>query len=80
MCDSIPFGKFPICHDCARYHLLAGNPTLALHAVQDPSSKLKKMQGETAKLADLAKGGDFAAIKLQFGETGKGCKAVKSDQ
>ena len=43
--------------------------------MDDFKTKLEKMQGEAAKLADVAKGGDFAAIKAQFGETGKACKA-----
>ena len=43
--------------------------------MDDFKVKLEKMQGEAAKLAEIAKGGDFAAIKTQFGETGKACKA-----
>ena len=43
--------------------------------LDDFKAKLEKMQGEAAKLAEVAKGGDFAAIKTQFGETGKACKA-----
>ena len=43
--------------------------------LDDFKSKLEKMQGETAKLADVAKLGDFNALKAQIGETGKACKA-----
>lgn len=43
--------------------------------MDDFKAKLEKMQGEAAKLAEVAKGGDFAVIKAQFGETGKACKA-----
>jgi cytochrome c556 len=43
--------------------------------MDDFKAKMEKMQGEATKLADLAKGGDFDAIKAQFGETGKACKA-----
>ena len=43
--------------------------------MDDFKAKLEKMQGEAAKLAEVAKGGDLAAIKAQFGETGKACKA-----
>lgn len=35
----------------------------------------KANQAEVAKLAAVAKGGDLNAIKAQFGETGKTCKA-----
>jgi cytochrome c556 len=43
--------------------------------MDDFKAKLEKMQGEAAKLAEVAKGGDFEAVKAQFGETGKACKA-----
>ena len=43
--------------------------------MDDFKAKLEKMQGEAARLAEVAKGGDFNAIKAQFGETGKACKA-----
>lgn len=43
--------------------------------MDDFKAKLEKMQGEAAKLAEVAKGGDFQAVKAQFGETGKACKA-----
>ena len=35
----------------------------------------KANQAEVAKLAAVAKGGDLNAVKAQFGETGKTCKA-----
>lgn len=43
--------------------------------MDDFKAKLEKMQTEAAKLADVAKGGDFNAAKAQLGETGKACKA-----
>jgi cytochrome c556 len=43
--------------------------------MDDFKAKMEKMQGEAAKLAEVAKSGDLAAIKAQFGETGKACKA-----
>jgi cytochrome c556 len=38
-----------------------------------------KMNEETAKLAQVARNGDLAALKVQFGETGKSCKACHDD-
>ena len=43
--------------------------------MDDFKAKLEKMQGEAAKLAEVAKGSDFNAVKAQFGETGNACKA-----
>jgi cytochrome c556 len=45
----------------------------------DFKKKMGDMERETAKLAEVAKGGDAAAIKKQFGETGKTCKACHDD-
>jgi cytochrome c556 len=42
-------------------------------------SSAEKMQQEISKLAQAAKGGDLNAIKAQFGETGKACKACHDD-
>jgi cytochrome c556 len=39
----------------------------------------KKMEAETAKLAEMAQTGDLDAIKTQFGETGKSCKGCHED-
>jgi cytochrome c556 len=39
----------------------------------------EKMEQEMAKLAEVAKGGDLAAIKTQFGATGKTCKSCHDD-
>ena len=39
----------------------------------------KKMETETAKLAQVAKTGDLAALKSQFGTTGGTCKACHDD-
>ncbi len=43
--------------------------------MDDFKAKLEKMQAEVAKLAEVAKGGDFDASKAQLGEAGKACKA-----
>ena len=43
--------------------------------LDDFKAKLEKMQAEVAKLAEVAKSGDFNAAKAQLGETGKACKA-----
>jgi cytochrome c556 len=45
----------------------------------DFKSKLEKMQGEADKLAEVAKGGDEAAMRAQFGATGKACKACHDE-
>lgn len=42
-------------------------------------SRQDKLEQEAAKLDQVAKGGDFDAIKAQFGETGKACKACHDD-
>jgi cytochrome c556 len=42
-------------------------------------SAAEKMQQEMSKLAAVAKGGDLNAVKVQFGETGKACKACHDD-
>lgn len=42
-------------------------------------SAAEKMQTEMSKLAQVAKGGDLNAVKAQFGETGKACKACHDD-
>jgi cytochrome c556 len=43
--------------------------------MEDFRTKSDKMQTEVAKLAQVAKSGDFNALKAQVGETGKACKA-----
>ncbi|OYT68942.1 MAG: cytochrome C, partial [Chloracidobacterium sp. CP2_5A] len=52
-------------------------PTRAKPEVFKDSAKVAdlrdKMQAEVAKLATVAKSGDVAAIRAQFGETGKSC-------
>ena len=45
----------------------------------DFKKKMSDMTRETAKLAEVAKGGDEAAMKKQFGETGKTCKGCHDD-
>jgi cytochrome c556 len=42
-------------------------------------SAAEKMEQEMGKLAVAAKGGDLNAIKVQYGETGKACKACHDD-
>ncbi len=42
-------------------------------------SKMKDFQQESAKLAEVAKGGDQAAIKAQFGKTAETCKACHKE-
>ncbi len=37
------------------------------------------LENETAKLAELAKGGDFELIKTQFGKVQKACKTCHDD-
>ncbi|MGB5422595.1 MAG: cytochrome c [Desulfobacterales bacterium] len=39
----------------------------------------KKMETETAKLAETSQTGNLDAIKAQFGETGKSCKSCHDD-
>jgi cytochrome c556 len=45
----------------------------------DFKEKMATMQRETAKLAEVAAGGDQGAIKKQFGEAGKTCKGCHDD-
>ncbi len=45
----------------------------------DFKKKMGDMTRETAKLAEVAKGGDEAAMKKQFGEAGKTCKGCHDD-
>jgi len=40
---------------------------------------MEKMQKEVAKLAQVSKAGDEAAMKTQFGEVGKACKGCHDD-
>jgi cytochrome c556 len=42
-------------------------------------SSADKMQQEMGKLTQVAKGGDLNAVKAQFGEVGKVCKACHDD-
>ena len=42
-------------------------------------SAIEKMEQEMSKLAQAANGGDLNAIKAQFGNTGKACKACHDD-
>lgn len=45
----------------------------------DFKSKMEDFQTEAAKLGEVAAGGDMAAIKAQFGATGKTCKACHKE-
>lgn len=58
-------------------------PTRAKPEVFKDGDKIKqladKMQSEVAKLNTVAKGGDVNAIRAQFGEVGKSCKACHDD-
>lgn len=42
-------------------------------------SAAEKMEMEMRKLAQVAKGGELNPIKIQFGETGKACKACHDE-
>jgi cytochrome c556 len=57
--------------------------TGALPEIWTNAAKFKsageKMQQEMGKLAQAANGGDLNAIKAQFGEVGKACKACHDD-
>lgn len=58
-------------------------PTRAKAEVFKDGDKIKtladKMQSEVVKLNAVAKGGDIGAIRAQFGEVGKSCKACHDD-
>lgn len=41
--------------------------------------KMSSFEAEAAKLAEVAKTGDLAQIKPQFGETGKNCKSCHDE-
>jgi len=43
--------------------------------MEDFKAKAKDVQAEAAKLAEVARSGDFDALKAQVGATGKACKA-----
>jgi len=45
----------------------------------DFKAKADKMQAEVAKLAQVARSGDFDTLKAQVGETGKSCKACHDE-
>lgn len=47
--------------------------------LDDFKAKTDKMQSEVGKLAQVAKTGDFNALRAQVGETGKACKACHDD-
>ncbi|WML90347.1 c-type cytochrome [Thiothrix lacustris] len=46
---------------------------------EDFKKKMETFQVEAATLAEVAKGGDMAAIKPQFGKVGESCKACHKE-
>lgn len=46
---------------------------------EDFKKKMETFQVEAASLAEIAKGGDMAAIKPQFGKVGESCKACHKE-
>jgi cytochrome c556 len=46
---------------------------------EDFKKKMETFQIEAASLAEIAKGGDMAAIKPQFGKVGESCKACHKE-
>lgn len=46
---------------------------------EDFKKKMETFQVEAASLAEVAKGGDMAAIKPQFGKVGESCKACHKE-
>ncbi|OQX05571.1 MAG: cytochrome C [Thiothrix lacustris] len=47
--------------------------------MDDFKKKMETFQVEAASLAEIAKGGDMAAIKPQFGKVGETCKACHKE-
>ncbi|MDD5392557.1 MAG: cytochrome c [Thiothrix sp.] len=47
--------------------------------MDDFKKKMETFQVEATSLAEVAKGGDMAAIKPQFGKVGESCKACHED-
>ncbi|MCC7548474.1 MAG: cytochrome c [Burkholderiales bacterium] len=45
----------------------------------DFKAKADRMQAEVARLAQVSKTGDFDALRVQVGETGKACKACHDE-
>ena len=60
-----------------------GEKSRSLPAVWDNNAKFKelanRMENETAKLVQLSRGGDEAAVKAQIGAVGKLCGACHDD-
>jgi cytochrome c556 len=60
-----------------------GEKSRALPAIWDNNAKFKdyanRMENETAKLVELSRGGDEAAVKAQIGAVGKLCGACHDD-
>src|SRR5581483_607465 len=60
-----------------------GNNTKAKREIwsnkDDFKAKADKMQAEVGKLAQVARGSDFDALKAQVGEAGKACKACHDE-
>ena len=47
--------------------------------MDDFKKKMETFQVEATSLAEVAKGGDLAAIKPQFGKVGESCKACHKE-
>ena len=59
-----------------------GNTRARPEIWSDPAkfkSAAEKMEQQMSKLAQVTKGGELGAIKTQFGETGKACKACHDE-
>ena len=88
--DKKPYNKDEAIRNATRVELLAGHPweffiagsdkgeTKAKPEIFKETDKFKaagdKLQAEAAKLEQVAKTGDLAALKTQFGATAQACK------
>lgn len=74
--SKLPWDKFPA--GTEQGGNTKAKPEIWTH-LDDFKAKADKMQSEVAKLAQVARGGDFNAFKSQVGEAGKACKACHDD-
>ena len=93
--DKKPYNKDEVIRNASRVDALSTQPfeffvagtdkgeTKARADIWKDEGKFKaaaeKMQGEIAKLAQVSKTGDMAALKAQFGPTAGSCKACHDD-
>ena len=93
--DKKPYNKDEAIRNATRIEVLSTQPfeffiagseqgeTKAKAEIWKDTDKFKglaeKMQGEAAKLAQVSKSGDMAALKTQFGATAQACKACHDD-